>query len=215
MTRHDEFRSLLQDFVDFELPADKQDAVALHLAECEECSAEVDALHALRAAAQDLPAAVAPDRDLWADIEARIGAEEAQPGTCEPTDPPARTGRTAAGRPAHWTSRLVWAAAAVFALAVVWPQGSADNASLQDLTMTYRMVRHDGVIALSNDDTKLDASSRGTMSAGMSAIDDAIRETQAALEAAADAPEQFRHLADGYQKKIDLLQRLVRRAARP
>ena len=90
-----------------------------------------------------------------------------------------------------------------------------EEGPLKNLTQSYDTVRHDGELALSSDNSRLDISGRNAMTDGMNAIDDAIRETQIAIDAVADAPEQFRHLADGYQKKIDLLQRLVRRAARP
>ena len=198
MNRHDEIRLLLHDFVDHELPADREDDVALHLAECESCSTEVDGLLALRAAAQDLPTSVAPDDDLWSGIAGRIG-------DAAPT----------ASSPRPWTPRFVGAVAAVLAVALLWPRGAETERPLGDLSLTYDTVRLDGERALSDEHAPLDAAGRSAVAEGMTAIDDAIRETQAALEAVADAPEQFRHLADGYQKKLDLLQRLVRRAARP
>ena len=200
MNRHDDIRELLHDFVDHELPADRQDDVALHLAECATCAADVDSLHALRTAAQDLPLSVAPDDDLWGAIDVRLGDSTS----------------SFQGIDRHaWTMRLTWAVAAVLAFALIWTRGDGEEGPLKNLTQSYDTVRHDGELALSSDNSRLDISGRNAMTDGMNAIDDAIRETQIALDAVADAPEQFRHLADGYQKKIDLLQRLVRRAARP
>ena len=72
--RCDEVRGLLDDHADGALAAPAAARVDEHLAGCRECSAELEELRRLLALAADLPHEIAPSRDLWAPIAARLGA---------------------------------------------------------------------------------------------------------------------------------------------
>jgi hypothetical protein len=52
--------------------------VERHLERCAECAAEVESLLVLRARTRDLPREIAPGRDLWPEIQARIQAAPAR-----------------------------------------------------------------------------------------------------------------------------------------
>jgi glucose/arabinose dehydrogenase/anti-sigma factor RsiW len=62
----------LHGFVDGALDPEERDAVARHLATCETCRREVEAMTALVADARALPRAIDPARDLWPGIGARL-----------------------------------------------------------------------------------------------------------------------------------------------
>lgn len=94
----------LQDFVDGALDAADERRVREHLASCARCRAEERELRRLLARVAELPPSVAPARDLWPGVAARLGEQ------------PART-RTAAGTRRSWTPgrwALQAAAAIVF-----------------------------------------------------------------------------------------------------
>lgn len=72
---HDSARDLLDSYADGELPETERLAVEEHLGRCDACLAELEALRSLRDAARSLPRELAPPRDLWAGIAARIESE--------------------------------------------------------------------------------------------------------------------------------------------
>ena len=205
MTRHDELRTLLPDFVDGELSPADAEAVGVHAASCDECAAETDALHALRAAAQDLPPEIAPDGDLWPGVAARLDAPAVG-------DPESATTRSAP----PW-ARFAWVAAAAVAALLLWPghRTSDDAWRTDDLDAGYAAVRDDARATRATGTVALDAEGGKAYDEGLAAIDAAVQETREALRTVADGPGQILHLAESYQRKIDLLQRLARRAARP
>jgi len=71
MTMHEEWTDKLSDFLDGELEAAEETAVATHLRECPECSAVLNDLKRVVARAQTLDARP-PQRDLWPGVSARI-----------------------------------------------------------------------------------------------------------------------------------------------
>jgi len=77
-THPDEAR--LNGYADGSLDAAARVAVEAHLASCAACRAEAAALAALLGAARALPRSIAPDRDLWGGIEARITAGSQERG---------------------------------------------------------------------------------------------------------------------------------------
>ena len=64
----------LQDLVDGDCAPGERTALELHLAGCPTCRAQYEALQDLLNAAQELPRAIAPRRDLWNEIEAQISS---------------------------------------------------------------------------------------------------------------------------------------------
>jgi hypothetical protein len=71
---HTAIRALLDGYVDEELATGERDEVILHLAGCDDCAAEVEALLILRTRTRELPREIAPARDLWPEIQARLQA---------------------------------------------------------------------------------------------------------------------------------------------
>ena len=73
--RCEEVRGRLDEWVEGALGERQKEAVAAHLAGCDDCRAEARALEALLAAAADLPREIRPPRELWAGIDARLSDE--------------------------------------------------------------------------------------------------------------------------------------------
>jgi hypothetical protein len=72
MMTHEQAWERLDDFAGGELADAEHGAVQAHLRGCAECRAEVDSLRALLDGARFLPREIAPPRDLWAGIAARL-----------------------------------------------------------------------------------------------------------------------------------------------
>ncbi len=71
MTHH-EIQERLDEFLDGMLLREEARLVETHLASCEMCRREKEALAELLARAGELPREIAPPRDLWPQIEARL-----------------------------------------------------------------------------------------------------------------------------------------------
>src|SRR5262245_6663397 len=69
----------LNDYVDGLLAEPEQTGLDAHIADCEECRAEVAALRSVLADVHALPLGVAPGRDLLPDIHAAIDADQVTP----------------------------------------------------------------------------------------------------------------------------------------
>jgi anti-sigma factor RsiW len=69
----------LDAYVDGDLAEAEFQDVELHLLSCAACRAEEQALRSLLAQAAALPRELAPSRDLWEGIEARLGSRRAAP----------------------------------------------------------------------------------------------------------------------------------------
>lgn len=97
----DEFAGALPDLLDHALPDAERSAMESHAAGCPDCGPLLADLRALRADAANLPV-LAPSRDLWAGIEARIET------------PVVEIGRV--GAPVWRHRRTAWTAVAAAAL---------------------------------------------------------------------------------------------------
>ena len=162
----------------------------------------------LRRALGDLPTSIEPDRDLWPDIEDRLGTD-VDDGVHAAPEAPAR-------RYNPW--RLAWPIAAVLAFALVSNRlldpASTLPSEFDQLALGYEQVSDDTRATLSQGDTQLADDERAVLEENLSLLDAAIAETRTALEGAARAPGQALRLTAGFQKKIDLLERLAGRASR-
>ncbi len=107
-----EIRPLLDDFVDHELSAEREAEISRHLHDCAGCAGEVDDIRRLLARLSELPDEIAPGRDLWGPILARI----AHPSRLRINHSPAD------GRSAFRPSRMGFALAAAIlgVVAVLW-----------------------------------------------------------------------------------------------
>lgn len=74
---HQQIQTLLDEYIDGGLAAAERAGVEAHLEICAACAAEVESLLALRAATGELAREIAPGRDLWPEILARIQSTSA------------------------------------------------------------------------------------------------------------------------------------------
>jgi len=195
----------LQDLFDGVLPPDREAEAAEHLHGCEDCASAWDEMLALRAEAADLPAGLPPDRDLWPGITARFAAAS----DADAEDVIVRP---------RFADRHRWLAAAAVAAFVLLAglqlrDGGGDD-PYDALAQSYNTVRDDCRAGLRDGESELPAETRTAVDDGLDLIDQAIRETQNALDKVTAAPTQASRLVAGYQKKIDLLEKLARLASR-
>lgn len=198
----------LQDLLDDDLDAAAATALRRHVSACPACAAALTEMQRLRRAAAALPRGIAPGHDLWPGISARL--TEA---------PPAPPDRIAPRAVASSLRRPRWALAlaAVLVLAIALPR-LLDRASMtvdpgEALGDGYALLRDASKSAMKQTSEDLSPADRDDLKDGFSAIDDAIGETRRALRQARRDPSQTPGLAAGYHRKLDLLQRLVSRAA--
>ena len=113
----DEFAERLSDFLERDSRAiddSTRAAMELHARSCGECGALVADLRELRVAAGNLPA-LAPSRDLWAGVAARIETPVVELGRGRGGDATAGAG-SVGGRPGRRLDRRVWLGLAAAAL---------------------------------------------------------------------------------------------------
>ncbi|HEU0012280.1 MAG TPA: zf-HC2 domain-containing protein [Longimicrobium sp.] len=226
---HDRVLELLDDYVGGELPPAEERDVRRHLMACEECRREESALRSLLQAAAELPAEIGPPRDLWADIAARL-----EPRTDDDIAPEIRTiGPRTRRIPPWWlqaaaavllvaTTALVTARvtgarggaplAQVPAQQAVQPGGRPATAlvAFSPAEREYRTAIGQMETLLATQRDKLAPQTVATLEANLRVIDQAIRESRAALEQDPNSPELARMLSEAYDAKLDVLERAVR-----
>jgi anti-sigma factor RsiW len=118
MIHHDEALPLLDELLDERLEPELRERVQMHVEECAECADEVDFMLTLRQRARALPREIAPDRDLWAGIEARLRprSETSVPDVAAPAVIPISAARRK--QPPRWQRWGALAAAAAVIMAV-------------------------------------------------------------------------------------------------
>lgn len=143
-------------FLDSESPEATRHELEAHLATCDSCRAELEAIRATTAPLASPPTAVVPDT-LWTAIEQRLDSEER---VGAPTEPQHR--RALRTRPT-WLRRVPLALAAVFVLAVglrilgpMWT-GSSAQASTVDFSVLLDALPRDAQEAFSKFLTHYDA----------------------------------------------------------
>lgn len=184
----------LQDWVDGRVDAAQRAHIDAHLAECADCSGEVDALRALLADLHALPRAVPPRRDLHAEVARRI-------------DTPARS--------AGWLrSAAVVALLAGAGALVLSRQGPSAPPADGTFERTHAQYAH----AAARLEEEVQAARAGmepdavvALDRSLASIDAALREAGAALEDDPGSALLNALVVHGYERKIDVL----RRAADP
>ena len=218
----DETRDRLDDYVDETLPEAELHEVELHLAACPGCAAEERALRAFLERASALPAEVQPGRDLWPEIASRIAA---------PRVVALRPPMPAALRRAWWTpgAGLAAAAAVVVALgatlARVWtpapsPAGTGTgvtqeaawtaDSSLLAAERQYAQATAQLMAALDARKATLPPETVASVERDLTTIDAALRQVRGALRQDPDNMALSHMLAATHQKKVDVLQRVVK-----
>ena len=206
---------LLDDHVDGTLGAELAAAVVAHLAACERCRAIEARTRRLVAGARGLPAEIAPSRDLWPDIAARLQAEVV------PLAGP-RRGRS---RP-YWTALAAAAALLVATTAVLTvrfasrdPLGAESptgggGATLARATaagdLTAAIAEYERAAAalrqaLAQNGTILPPATRQVVEENLTIVETAVARLSSALAGNPGNRELALLLAAAYEQQIDLL----------
>jgi anti-sigma factor RsiW len=221
---HERAWEMLPDYVGGYLSDEQQSAVKRHLRQCRQCRQEVAATEALRAGARTLPESIAPPRDLWAGIAARIGAPQAGPETAA-----AGAGGQRQAAPPRWSRRLlrlrprvwVWPSLAVGAtalLAVVLlttgrgplepPGGQAGTAvesAFAALESECRMGEEEFLAAAAEAPAQDGGGTLALIKANLHAVDLAIQQAQDAWRDNPHSPHLMRMVIAAYRAKASLL----------
>jgi putative zinc finger protein len=191
--------------------------VELHLAACAGCAEEERRVREVVARAAALPQEMRPPRDLWPGIADRIAAARPRPT--------ARVVR----RVWSWSPAALAAAAAVVValgatLARVWPPAAGDPAgggvvheaawttdpSLLAAEREYARATAQLMAALDARKAALPPEMVAAVEKDMTTIDAALRQLRSALRQDPGNPQLSHMLASTHQKKVDVLQRVVR-----
>lgn len=223
MRRHVDF-DRLQDFREGLLSPEETEGVRAHLEECAACRGEMEALSSLLSGLGALPREAQPSRDLWPQIEWRIGrAGEPSGGQDSPGLPRMKPRRQVTLQ--TWQLLAASIALALISGGVVWAALSgglreattaasvpADGSLVQPVGWESALDEyHDAVsdleqvLQLGRD--VLDAETVRILEENIQAIDDAINQAQAALAQDPGSKVLGRFLAENLRRKIDLLRR--------
>ena len=217
---HEYVLERLDDWVGSELPDDERQAVEFHLAVCAECRGEAEALKALLEEVSTLPLNVAPGRDLWAGVASRI-----EPQADVVPISSARRWRAPRWLTAAAAAVMLVVSSSVLTLKLSDRQFTSDNATgpLTVITsptptalVAFRPAEEDYERAISELQRVL-ATRRGTLSpetvrtleTNLRIIDEAIRQSRAALEKEPNSRELTDMLSDAYGQKLNVLQNAV------
>ncbi len=176
--------------------------VEQHLLTCDACRADFHFQKTLRAKLDALPRSVEPGRNLWTGIQGKIGA-----------------------RRLAWWQRKGWLAAAALilvtltsAVTVMLTRGERSEAQVagsEEITSTeaeYREAAQELAQTLELSKREMSPAALAVVEQNLRIIDEAIRETQAALAADPRNGEVAALLWASYEKKIDLLERAAKHA---
>lgn len=217
----DRIDELLPAWIEDDLGPASREAVSTHLGECLRCAAIVRDITAIRRDAAQLPE-LAPSRDLWNGIAARIESPVIQLDTRRPALPQRRTWQVAAAAVVLMaaTSAVTWtiatngmglgaptvAAAPDEKLTVAEePVASLVSAEPFAPEVVYSREINDLRAILAERSNELDSATVAAVTKSLAAIDAAIAEARAAI--ARDAASPFLHdqLNRALQKKLGVL----------
>jgi anti-sigma factor RsiW len=221
MSEH--LNELLSSYVDDDVSALERMRVESHVAQCEQCRADLEGLRRVvrRAATlDDRP----PQRDLWAGIAERIG--EADTSNVVPFAAEPRAAGVRRRRFAFTVPQLAAAAAVLVALSsggaalffhnnagAPATDGSANrapgipvNASAEvQITASYDAPIRELQLSLAQRRGQLDTSTVRVIEQSLTVIDAAIRQARAALAKDPNDPYLNGHLQRAFDRKLDLL----------
>lgn len=223
----------LDRYLNGELPQQERLAVQEHLGRCDDCLEEMEVSRQIRDAARLLPREIAPPRDLWPAIAARIHASASeQERAVIQVDfnprPQARASRV-------WVIRIAAALALVVAssggtalllrqpgaapLAVMPTNTARPPAKTALAAFAPTEVEYQGTVnalyaELRQSRGRLSPETVATVEANLRIIDAAIAESRVALAADPSNARIPMLLSGVYQKKVELLQHAVQLSAR-
>lgn len=220
---HEYVLERLDDWVANELPDEDRQAVEFHLAVCGDCRAEAEALRALFQDVAALPLEMAPGRDLWAGIAARIEprADVVPISSARRWKAPRWLAMAATIVGVAVSSSLitfkVMERRAPEPVAVVPVQSvAAPSTAAPTALVAFKPAEQDYEVAIAELERVL--ASRGsnlapatvkTLETNLRIIDEAIRQSRAALEKDPNSRELTDMLADAYGQKLKVLQHAV------
>lgn len=206
----------LEDYVDDALESGPRTRVETHLDECASCRADVERLRRLLLAARGLRQDESPPRDLWPQIEARLGRRPASPAGWRPS----------------WISL---AAAALLLVALTWMVAGRDRgvsplgetvrptvASVDaegDLDRAAERARVEGGLmhvrvdllrSLAERENRIDPATRELVAQNLAIIDRAVGEISTARRQNPENPALGKLLATTYQREAALLKQINR-----
>ena len=193
MSECNEILSLLDDNLDGTLVASDQARVSAHLAGCEGCRQEADAVQALLAGTHKLPRSVLPTRELWSGIERRLG------GSSRWQRLPAPVFRAAAA------IGLILLGAI---LATSWEHrpGSTGFATEQ---ARYAAASAELADRLAREPTHFAPATRAVLERNLAIVDAAIREAEAALVRDPGSQTLEQMLVARYEQRLALLRHAI------
>jgi hypothetical protein len=231
---HAETAVRLDDYAGGELDPAEAREVATHLEGCAGCREELEAIRLLLADARELPRGIAPSRDLWAGIAHRIGGS-AQPGGGGGEEGGTRVIPLATRRPR--VPRWLLSAAAAVVVAVASSAGTAvymarhtpvpaDGpvagtevrpattvpaalAAYAPAEAEYRRAVADLETVLATRRSRLAPETVATLERNLGIIDEAIRQSRAALAADPANAELAGMLSHAYEAKVETLRQVV------
>jgi anti-sigma factor RsiW len=215
---HDVIRHLLDDYVTGDLADDARGAVSDHIAGCEICRSEVDALESVIARAGTLSKSVEPPGDAWTGIRAAIERDKDAPSHLESADRP------------RWRRPYLTAAAVVLAAvlssigtalymgargtgtdAVAATSGStAVPATLAAFTIEENNYLRDAAVLqdmVDRQESSLAPETVAQLKSSIRTIDEAILEARNALARDPVNKTLMEMLSGTYRQKVDLLRR--------
>jgi len=211
----DQWTDKLSDYLDDELSASDRRQIEAHLAQCDECRAILGQLRGVVARAATLPSS-APASDLWPGVEARLtSSSKALPFRAR-----------AVRRISFTLPQLVAAGLALMVLSggAVWlsqfggrttslpPAAAAPISEPAVSPIGLTNPRYDEAVreledALDAGRSQLDPETVKILESNLQAIDQAIEQSQRALEADPANGYLYSHLAEARQRKLALLRR--------
>lgn len=192
-----EIESLLDQYIDGSLPPAETGQVEEHLAGCENCRRDVEAIRALLAEARAVPRSIMPENDLWGGIEARI---QGAPRVAELS--PRRTGL----RPWMQLAAAVLLLIAGATLATLY-QRRVNPSQFALEQQRYTQATADLARKLADDPTQLSASTRAVVERNLAIVDQAIKEAEDALSSDPGNTELEQMVLARYAQRLDLLKR--------
>ena len=206
----EEMDTRLDDHVDGTLGAAEADEVAAHLAGCPACREDEAALREILRLAAGVPREMAPPRDLWPGIAARLQ-------TVRPAIPAWRLAVAAALLVAA-SSAVTWVLVAPDTpVADATPEPFAEPPTSAAVPVSHRADETTFVAAAEELQDALDQrwddlapETRAVVDRNLAAIDVALGEIRAALRQDPGNVELERRLGSVHRRKIEILQRVVR-----
>ena len=200
--RHDEIGELLDDLVDGSLAPGASEAIEAHLEDCEVCAAEVSALRSLLSEVVALPRSVEPPHDLWPHLSPRLRRQPLR----------RRMFRSRRMALAAAALLLVIVTASVTTLVVREGPRAAHDAAAAWVAAEAAYV---GAVreleeTLAGAMAELAPETAALIHDNLRVIDEAIRESRAALAADPGNRDVLLFLASMYEKKLDVLQQVSR-----